>query len=259
MDDRDRWTSVIRAANLGPDAERIVALVRTTIGFCPRAEVKPDQRPGATQLFCVPDLPDGVAWPSVDAIPLACIAQIDLATVAPADVDHRLPPRGMLWFFASMGDDGDVGRVLYADVASSQLRAAEIPEGVAPPQPMAVDVVSRVELPPWSSLFVAIDGLPPPPNSLIALAVDRHVRYSDVHRRWSEANRDEPRHAMFGYDRPMEAIQRPGETALLQVEAEADLADFFPGETSCLYFFIDDAALARRDFDAVRVVFGSSI
>jgi hypothetical protein len=57
-------------------------------------------RVGGSKIGGAPDLPEGSAWPTVDAIALAFVAQIDLREVARSyGRACPLPPRGILSFF----------------------------------------------------------------------------------------------------------------------------------------------------------------
>ncbi|MDB5172103.1 MAG: hypothetical protein JWN51_876 [Phycisphaerales bacterium] len=64
-----------------------------------------DDKPGASRIGGVPDLPDGAAWPEgIDAQDRPCghatfIAQFNLADIPPVD-SLPLPRRGGLWLFA---------------------------------------------------------------------------------------------------------------------------------------------------------------
>ena len=61
---------------------------------------------GCSKVGGCPDLPTDLAWPTEhDGQPLAFIAQLDLAEVAPADLGDQLPKAGMLWVFSIA--DGD--------------------------------------------------------------------------------------------------------------------------------------------------------
>ncbi|WP_328996642.1 YwqG family protein [Kribbella sp. NBC_01245] len=58
-----------------------------------------DHRLGASRLGGRPDLPAKTAWPDWDGVPLAFIAQIDLADTHSFDAEGALPARGLLSFF----------------------------------------------------------------------------------------------------------------------------------------------------------------
>ncbi|MBM3489952.1 MAG: DUF1963 domain-containing protein [Alphaproteobacteria bacterium] len=83
-------------------ADAILALARPAIELLPTALMA---EPEATGLSCFggrPDLPEEIDWPLDVSEPLIFLAQLNLAELAPHDRQHRLPPTGMLWFFASL-------------------------------------------------------------------------------------------------------------------------------------------------------------
>jgi hypothetical protein len=73
-------------------------------------------RTGNTRLGGVPDLPEGMAWPTVGqrkgSRHLAFLAQINLGEL-PRTVDDLLPHEGMLYFFSDSVGDADFVRVFF--------------------------------------------------------------------------------------------------------------------------------------------------
>lgn len=68
-----------------------------------------DDLPAGTSKFggC-PDLPADAAWfrNSETGVPLSFIGQVNFAEVSPYDLHHKLPDRGMLYFFYDCSPDG---------------------------------------------------------------------------------------------------------------------------------------------------------
>jgi len=54
---------------------------------------------GTSKIGGLPDLPQGIVWPTCKDLPQSFIAQIRLDDVRQYDVDKVLPEHGMLWFF----------------------------------------------------------------------------------------------------------------------------------------------------------------
>jgi uncharacterized protein YwqG len=54
---------------------------------------------GTSKIGGLPDLPSGISWPTYKDLPQSFIAQIRLDDVRQYDVDKVLPEQGMLWFF----------------------------------------------------------------------------------------------------------------------------------------------------------------
>lgn len=63
---------------------------------------------GVSKLGGSPDLPDGVEWfrTSKTDMPLSFIGQVNYAETAPYDLEHKLPTKGMLYFFYDCSPDG---------------------------------------------------------------------------------------------------------------------------------------------------------
>lgn len=63
---------------------------------------------GASKLGGHPDLPPDAQWFRIESagIPMSFVAQINFAEVAPFDTEHRLPERGILYFFYDCSCDG---------------------------------------------------------------------------------------------------------------------------------------------------------
>src|SRR5689334_14690526 len=92
-------------------SETIVRLLRPSIRLLPQAAQETSL--GRSRIGGLPDLPDGVEWPTVPDFgppepdllheplvgePLAFLLQVNLAEVAPFDVEGRLPASGLLHF-----------------------------------------------------------------------------------------------------------------------------------------------------------------
>ena len=87
-----------------------------------------------------PLVPPGFSWPAWKNNPLAFLVQLDLAEIAMAFVQPWMPTTGQLYFFydkeqSTWGfDPTDRGswKVIYSNVPTPDLRAAEIPVGISP-------------------------------------------------------------------------------------------------------------------------------
>ena len=112
-----------------PVAAQLLALVRPTIDLV-SADVDAD--PASSRIGGNPLFPPQLRWPHRDGVPLSFLAQVRLEEVAPYDVEHALPPSGLLLFFyggaeEAWGFDPDdrlSWRVLLVDPAGARVRAA---------------------------------------------------------------------------------------------------------------------------------------
>ena len=95
---------------------------------------------GISKFGGLPDLPDGAAWfrtAELD-IPMSFVAQVNFAEVVPYDLEHKLPERGMLYFFYDCSMDGmpwgfdpkdsDGWKVYFYDGDPAALSRAEAPD-----------------------------------------------------------------------------------------------------------------------------------
>lgn len=90
-------------ASLDDAAEQVAACATVVV----EAEFSDDAPStiGASKVGGQPDLPADVEWPREGDEPLAFVAQLNFAEVREADVNQRLPSKGMLWLFSIA--DGD--------------------------------------------------------------------------------------------------------------------------------------------------------
>ncbi len=95
---RDELQAFLYAEGLARVADHLLALAAPTIRVYLQATAEVDIPVGASKMGGLPDLPEGVPWPSWHE-PMAFIAQFNLAEVAPYDLEHALPPSGLLSFF----------------------------------------------------------------------------------------------------------------------------------------------------------------
>jgi uncharacterized protein YwqG len=134
MADRSELRSILRSAGLRWVARKILRVARPGLEMVPTLVGQEDLQVGQSRLGGVPDLPTGVDWPTNAAGPLAFVAQINLAEVAPFAEAADLPRAGQLLFFydAAQGmhevpvPDADCFRVLHH--AGDDLTRATFPE-----------------------------------------------------------------------------------------------------------------------------------
>lgn len=249
---KTRWLDALRAAGLGHHIDALAPLIRNTIALVPRDARAEDERVGASRLGGTPDLPADVEWPADREGPIPFVAQLDLAAVAPFDVDRALPREGVLSFFCGFGEDGDRSAVLHLSPAALEPRAA--PPSVETEAVRGVDFTAKVELPPYSSQFVAIDTLG---SSLVPMPVADHILYAKVYEQ-AEAEWNGKRHALLGYGRAMENELSSDQIILLRLDDDGTIGHMW-NEAAVLYFTIDREALARGELRAARGSYGATI
>jgi hypothetical protein len=128
----DSWRPLLLAEGLGALVEKVEPMTRPAVRITTRRAEQ--QGVGQSRIGGMPDLPSSIAWPRRDGIPLAFLAQIDLADVAALLPDGPLPSSGHLWFFYDMkawpgGDDPKDagGAVVHYQPAGLALSRAVVP------------------------------------------------------------------------------------------------------------------------------------
>lgn len=98
----------------------------------------------------VPDVPSGFEWPHLGSIPMAFLAQINLADLI-RDEENPFPSSGLLQFFADMTDNAprvvlvDVSQPLHpAEPLKSESEWDEMP-------PHRLTITPRADLPQWAT------------------------------------------------------------------------------------------------------------
>lgn len=93
---RHRILDLIAAAGLSARRDELSAILRPAIGLRTRALDDVARALGATRVGGEPDLPPAASWPEGEEGPLLFVLQVDLASLAPLDLEGRLPPDGLL-------------------------------------------------------------------------------------------------------------------------------------------------------------------
>lgn len=232
MLNRGTLERMIDDAGLSDHKPAIIASARPSIHLTLKPVLIEDAMPaGISKIGGLPDLPRPFNWPHIDDQPMAFIAQLQMADLAPYDVEHRLPGTGLLYFFYGAG----VGRVFFGSVDAMIARRG-FPPALNPANRFAAcHVYYHSE---WT--------LPPPP--LNALGGDGSARYISLRARMRMAA---GAHRVLGYpDSDYFADSWPW--LLLQVDTNPQAHMHWPGRLS--YTLSEDALTARR-FDEAACSF----
>lgn len=262
---------------LAPEAGFLAPHAAMEIALLPHPEAAP--RVGMSRLGGAPDVPPDFAWPchrwslaevaawpdfALEALarsrargqvrdedghlvmPLAFLAQLDLAEVRACDPEQRLPERGVLLFFASVTTD--VEDPLFAKRVGSAVVHVDAPrealQPMAPPPMPDPPLTGALALRPERRLAVdlswedgeALRGRTPAP------VYEAFARATGI-----------PRDALFAA--PMDEchgrMPPAGEVALLRV-VEHDEIGFFVGDASWVTFAVPDAELREGRLEAAR-------
>ncbi len=253
-------------AGLGRVADVIVREARPSIRITPHAVEDEDILPlGASKFGGSPDLPPGMAWPRYNDFPLAFVAQINLAEVAPYDVAKILPPTGLLHFFFEYEHWYDVPmphpemwRVTYLAGDHRTLERTIMPPPLptsrhsGPFRPCMLAFAEEMTVPNYDEYI---------PETLTRFAPvapfteDEINAYYEVGERLSGiagALFNIPIHRMLGYADPVQNdLHTDEKILLLQVDSDND-PDTHWGDTGCIFYFVDREALAHGDVSSIR-------
>ncbi len=92
------WREIIHEFKLSHVAEKLLSLTAPAVGLTTKPCSKKDHPFGASKFSGHPDLSPATPWPTWGGVPLAFIAQINLAEVAGHAFTECLPQTGLLSF-----------------------------------------------------------------------------------------------------------------------------------------------------------------
>lgn len=109
---------------------------------------------GRSKFGGAPDLPPEVEWPSWLGRPFGFFGQLNLAEVAPFDIENELPAEGILSFFGrffdeSKNDNGEEIKVLH--FAANALQRSTAPDGITRPDCEIIPSQRMTFFPEWTA------------------------------------------------------------------------------------------------------------
>jgi len=193
---------------------------------------------GRSKLGGSPDLPVDATWPSFDDRPMAFIAQLALADLAPHDEQRLLPADGLLSVFWSTSDHEAPGsvHVVYTE-ATAALSRLDPPAGLP-------ERFTAVELHPTPELTLPPADWP----SLEALGLSESERLT--YRNEIVESAEPPLHRTLGHPDIIQNDPRVGDMRLL-LQVDTDHAAGMDWGEGRLYLWIEADDLAARAFDRV--------
>ena len=279
--------ALVAGAGLGEFWAQLAPHCRPSIRVLPQAG--PSEVPlalGTSRLGGPPDMPAAAAWPTWHGRSLSFVAQLNLAEVAPHDVRGLLPATRWLAFFYDAlkqpwgNNPADCGRaVVQYYPATEALATRPLPpdltaEAYSAFSMAALTFAPELTLPnPWD------EDLPLPEEDFTEeqrsaygfLLLTQHgdgtsrllgnsdniqgpMRAQCVLASWSAGHPDNQRQTqeLSAEQLTVAARQAAGEwELLLQLDSYENEANMMWGDMGRLYFWINRADLARRDFSQV--------
>lgn len=273
--------AMLEVNGLEDHSKQILGIARECVGFESVTSRNMELRLGTSKIGGRPDLPEGIAWPSLDERPLLFLAQTSMAELPQVRGDAMLPRGGLLsFFYDALGqpwgfDPKDAGlwRVLYFSEREPLVRR-DLPDEISEEAFPELHWIPRLKysLPSWDN---------PEPHSL-GLNEAQVEKYDEVRSAIASEGR-EAQHQMLGW---ANAIQGPMELEcqlvtnglycgdstgyndrrakklakraddwrlLLQLDSD-DQAEMMWGDVGRLYFWIRKQELAAHSFDSTWAI-----
>jgi uncharacterized protein YwqG len=252
--------------------EAVVRRLMPSIRLVPQpAKAAGEERMGGCRIGGVPDLPAKVAWPRLstawhedltdaefpdEALPF--LLQVNLAEVAPLDVESVLPRSGMLYFFYQttvhedhFDPDAELPFILFAPDVAAGLYRPEMP----------ADIPSNQRYRGHELLPCLEWTVPSPADSGLDEAVfNEHLRFWDeleetvaAAQGLEHARGPAPAHRMLGHP---QLIQSPGlaDGTRLLLQVDSDVGRRWPktgmiwGDGGRVYYLIGEDELRAHNF-----------
>jgi uncharacterized protein YwqG len=238
-----------------------------------------DLKPGSSKLGGLPDLPEGMAWPECNGVPMALLAQLCLQDIAPYDPDERLPKSGMLYFFYENKEqkwgfdpkDRDHWKVIYYDGDLAVLRAA-IPPKESRFRACRLTFSNEITLPSWESKDIERlklsraerDGYAAFPGTGCGEGeiIHRLLGHPEQIQGDMQLECQCAFHGLYmgdpsGYDDPRRPALEKGADdwrLLLQIDSDEENLGAMWGDCGRVYFWIRQEDLRKRDFGNVWLI-----
>jgi uncharacterized protein YwqG len=285
----------IQSAGLGRVVDKLEALLRPSIRIRIRKSDENAIEIGASKIGGVPDLPQGFEWPrwagrlqnresttpkptpapidnehrhSGQDGPMFFWGQFRMADVAPHDAEGILPTTGMLYVYCALWvdalgcaeDDRGARRVIYREVAPSDLRRTSPPDDASPPlECESVAFFKELTLPD-NKMFPEYDAL--------VLSPEEHERYRDFLMDQMQAHpwQDRPTHRLLGWPQAAQPEMCNGLypsghrdwRLLLQIHSVHYYLNPFWQAGGRGFFWIREPDLRARNFDGAWLVIESA-
>lgn len=191
--------------DLGPYFDALKPLAKNALHITLQMAQEDAVSVGVSKFGGMPDLPQDMPWPYTgkNQIPMSFVAQVNFAEAAPYDLEHKLPDRGMLYFFYDCSKDGmpwgfdpadcDGWKVCYADADASSLVRTRIPEDLLPGENGEVFGEAQI-------CFEACMELPTTESDLVeAVELPDDADMQDAYWEWLDESGEELRNKLLGH------------------------------------------------------------
>jgi hypothetical protein len=248
LDLRRKLAERIDAAGLAARRDAIERFAAPGIGLRTHEATARDLALGATRLGGDPDLPAGAPWPEGTEEPLLFVIQLDLAAIAPLDLEGLLPPEGLLSLFVDRwGREVHVTHVLPGEPLEPRPVPATVPRRFVP---CGLDLFHELHLPPREADSLELEQATWTSEERDAYSDDLRLPWWDEQRPGAAGTAGV--HQLFGVAVPeSESSVNPGEVVLFGIDSD-DRANLEWGDVHTLWVLISAADLAARRWSRTR-------
>ena len=262
-------------AGLGHVSNELLMLAKMSIRFTTTKSNDTEMPVGASKIGGYPDLPPNYPFPKWKEVPLAFLAQINLADISDFNAASELPSSGLLSFFYSATqetwgyDPADIGswRVCYFDNLNTLQRVE--PPNDFPEEghylPCSLSFFEELTIPTWdSALIERLNFTDNEMNAYIDLPtnsddnlINRILGYPNSIQGDMQLECQLVSNGLYcgdetGYKDPRRIELEPDSInwkLLFQLDSEEENAHMFWGDVGRVYFWINKTALSNRDFN----------
>jgi len=280
MMNKEELKTKLDEAGLARVSSQLLSLAKMSVRFTTTKSTDKEIPVGLSKVGGCPDLPSNQSFPKWKDVPLAFLAQINLADISAFTASSVLPSSGILSFFYSATQEtwgydpkhkGSWQVYFFADLET--LERIEFPNDLPEEghySTCSLSFFEELAIPPWESILIdELDLSREEMDSYINLAesiisdgsglVNRILGYPEQIQGDMQIECQMVSNGIYygdakAHEHPRYKELMPGATdweLLLQLDSEEDSAQMIWGDVGRVYFWIHKRSLANREFDKV--------
>lgn len=277
---KEELKTKLNKAGLARIGNQLLSLAKMSIRFTSSKSSDKEISIGSSKIGGYPDLPSGFSYPKWKNVPLAFLAQINLAEVSGFSASSDLPSSGFLSFFYNAAQDtwgfdpkdkGSWQVYYFADM--NVIQRIEFPNDLPDEGrylPCSLSFFEELTLPPWESIAVEnlsltreeMDVYVGLPDNILPSGsglINRILGYPEQIQGDMQIECQMVSNGIYygdgkAHEHPRYKELMPGATdwaLLLQLDSEEENAQIIWGDVGRVYFWIHKKSLENREFDKV--------
>jgi uncharacterized protein YwqG len=280
MMNKEELKTKLDKAGLARVSNQLLSLAKMSIRFTSSKSNDKGIPIGGSKIGGYPDLPFGFSYPKWKNVPLAFLAQINLAEISGFNASSDLPSSGFLSFFYNAAqetwgfdpkDKGSWQVYYFADL--NAIQRIEFPNDLPDEGsylPCSLSFFEELTLPPWESIVIEnlnltreeMDVYVELPDNILSSRsglINRILGYPEQIQGDMQIECQMVSNGIYYgdtkvHEHPRYKELKPGSidwVLLLQLDSEEDNAQMIWGDVGRVYFWIHKKSLANREFDKV--------